>query len=34
MFNPSMLNNMTPEQIKQQSEMFKNMTDEQLERHM
>jgi len=29
-----MLNNMTPEQIKQQSEMFKNMTDEQLERHM
>jgi len=25
---------MTPEQIKQQSEMFKNMTDEQLERQM
>ena len=30
MFNPSMINQMDPNLIKQQSEMLKNMSDEQL----
>ena len=34
MFNPSMLNNMTPEQIKAQQDMMKNMSDEDLQRQM
>ena len=34
MFNPSMLNNLTPEQIKAQQDMMKNMSDEDLQRQM
>ena len=34
MFNPSMQNNMTPEQIKAQQDMMKNMSDEDLKRRM
>lgn len=34
MFNPSMLGNVSPEQLKQQSEMMKNMSDADLKRQL
>ena len=34
MFNPSMFANMSPDQVKSQTEMFNNMSDSELEKHL